>query len=745
MANENEQEVYFLLKALRDPSIRREFKAIAQEARDTQKVIDAAHKEAAQKSAQYWKEYTGRKRSLDREEQGWQRAAEREAVDSNRRVTQNQIRQHQQASEAIRRGMLERVNAEKQAANASARAQKEAADKAVRAQKEQNKRTIDGLKQQEREATKVQNEQNKKTIEGLKRQEQEAVRQEHAAERAARTQVIAYRRILASSASLLHGIVSLGRGIALMTASSEKDVEKLMRAFMQVEAITGMIQAVIRLARVWESLRRSILMAAAAQEAYNASQVRGAATAAASGAGAGARSGAISGAAGGLITRIGGGSLGAFLGGVGAGLGASWLGKTAAENEWFGERPDLKLLRQIARQEGLEKETSYRHQLSMVRQRAANTVGSEQSALDERVFRFHPVSIQSIHRRDILREQDLRMNQRAIEEAQSNPAFMGADLDRGLNRRLSILRQARNEDLKRSWEPATIYQQHAADLQGRARVARQERVAVEDQIRGEQEAGGTTGEGRVRAHERLALALEKEKNAVERAAIAQEEAGRKSLEAQQRNIEGTQKYIQSLKEVEDTYYKTRISLQNAKEQLQSQVAWGDPRNRAMLSGGMQRLMRDQQITSQQYQAIAGSAFALVPEVKQKLDEQTRKQFEKMGGGKLPVGLIDKAIEAASDKEAKIAAETSKLEEELIKQSRELNSIGKLFQDRLKATADELLSLTKSLEEAKSKLEATRMILEHGRIQGPEMDKIRQEQAEKHAMFNLNARLGAVLV
>ena len=185
-----------------------------------------------------------------------------------------------------------------QAASQSAKAQVKAVRDAEREKLKElnatNKRTVAILKQQEKEAIasekakqKAIDETNKRTIAGLKQQEAAAKQAETAGKKAHAEYVRAQARIASANTRVaesfkqsLSGAMSLGRGVAMLGIVGEKDVEKLLRGLVRIQAAFDIMRGSVELiqagARAWRGYRDAVAAAAVAQSAMGVAGVGGA-------------------------------------------------------------------------------------------------------------------------------------------------------------------------------------------------------------------------------------------------------------------------------------------------------------------------------------------------------------------------------------------------------------------------------------------------------------------------------------
>lgn len=240
------REVVFVLKTQMDQSINAGFSEVAQKARTTQQemnkqIKEAAKetakvsKEAAKESAQFWKEYSTRKRQLDKEDAAWQNDCYKKAVAANKQLLKQQENDAKQASDNIRKAVLQRIKDEEKAAKQSIQAQRKY------------------------EATE-------------RRAFMQEIRMDKFAERA----VGQFARV--------------GKSALMLSGTSEENLEKMMRNLIKIqllyETIIGAKEGIELLQRSWRAYAYSVKLAAEAHAALAVAQAAGGGVNAAGAAGA---------------------------------------------------------------------------------------------------------------------------------------------------------------------------------------------------------------------------------------------------------------------------------------------------------------------------------------------------------------------------------------------------------------------------------------------------------------------------
>jgi len=339
MGNTATRDVIIRLRGELDPSLRSVF-------RDVEKMATAAHKErvASAKNTQA-AEDKARKESA--------RADEKEIKDSIKRAKDREkaieqsykahTRAAEQAARAQASAARDMARADERARKESARADERETKESVKRAKDREKAIEQSYKAQTRaaeQAAKAQaSAEDKAHKESVRSAEQAAKAQASAARTAAREQSAilskqetAYRKVASSQQQLaeatkmtMSGLMSLGRGFAMIGLVGEKDTKKLLEGLIKIQAafdlLRGGIDVVMGLTRAYRAYQAAVTAAAAAQATLTAAQAVGGA-AAAGGAGAGIGKALGAGAVGGLAAKGIGAVAGLGTAGLTAGAGA---------------------------------------------------------------------------------------------------------------------------------------------------------------------------------------------------------------------------------------------------------------------------------------------------------------------------------------------------------------------------------------------------------------------------------------
>lgn len=121
----------------------------------------------------------------------------------------------------------------------------------------------------ETERGRMQAEANRRTIDILRQEDRERGRAAAGYERFARQQEVAGRLIVMSSMQAVHGVLQVARGVAMLGLVGEKDTQKLIDGLIKIQfgfdALRGGASIVMGLSRAWTAVAASARAAAAAQ------------------------------------------------------------------------------------------------------------------------------------------------------------------------------------------------------------------------------------------------------------------------------------------------------------------------------------------------------------------------------------------------------------------------------------------------------------------------------------------------
>jgi hypothetical protein len=236
--------------------------------------------------------------------------APREGGNADERAAQQaQAAQNKRTIDILKQQEREAVNAEK-VAERKARAEERASERATRAAEKaarDKERAIErAVVTAERAAQREQRAQNKRTVDILKQQERDAANAERTADQQASRSEQQRERFSGGTRKAFQGTVSAVEGVAYLGLSSEDDTQKLIEGVMEVHGaamgLVGVVDAVDGIMRAMGAVRAIAVGGAVAETALAAARTR---TAAATGAAAVAEGGrAAAGAAGGIAGRV---------------------------------------------------------------------------------------------------------------------------------------------------------------------------------------------------------------------------------------------------------------------------------------------------------------------------------------------------------------------------------------------------------------------------------------------------------